>query len=123
MFQNFSKLALPVLFVAALGAQSCTKSEVAELQAPEQTTASANVTELKQFISRTTGTALDKIVFSAADNSFTIDGDVTMTVNEATEHFNNEASNTDLPTGSSATTHRKSFYTIARSKATTITLY
>jgi hypothetical protein len=123
MFKNLSRLAVPMLFVAALGAQSCSKSEVAELEAPEQTSTSANVTELKQFISRTTGTSIDKIAYSAADKTFTIDGDVTMTVSEATEHFNQEASNTDLPTGSSASTQRKSFYTIARSKATTVTLY
>lgn len=123
MLQNLSRLALPVLFVAALGTVSCSKSEVAELEAPEQASTSANITELKQFISRTTGTSLDKIVFSAADHSFVVDGDVTMTVDEAREHFNHEASNTDLPTGSSASTHRKSFYAISRSKATSITLY
>ena len=123
MLQNLSRLALPVLFVATLGTVSCSKSEVAELEAPEQTSASAHVTELKQFISRTTGTSIDKIAFSAADKSFVIDGDVTMTIDEATEHFNHEASNTDMPTGSAGSTQRKSFYTIARSKATTITLY
>src|SRR5687767_16014992 len=73
MLQNLSRLALPVLFVAALGTVSCSKSEDAELEAPAQTSTAANVTELKQFISRTTGTSLDKIVFSAADNSFVID--------------------------------------------------
>lgn len=123
MFENLSRLFMPALFVAALGAQSCTKSEIEESEAPQQTIAAAQVTELKQFIARTTGTSLDKIAFSASGNSFTIDGDVTMSVDEAKEHFNHESSNTELPTGTSAITHRKSYYTITRSKATNITVY
>lgn len=46
-----------------------------------------------------------------------------MTAAEATEHYNFEASGTELPTGNAASTQRKSFYSIARSKASTITLY
>jgi hypothetical protein len=122
MHQNtIPRLALTCLFLATLATQSCTKSEVEEIEATEATAASVPVTELKQFLSRTTGASIDKVVF--ADNTFTIGGDVTMTLTEASEHYNFEASGMDLPTGNSDVSQRKSFYAISRSKATTIKLY
>ena len=123
MLKTLSKFSLAFLFIATLVAQSCSKSVVEEIVTEETTAVPANVTELKQFLARTTGATVEKIIYTATSNSFTIDGDVTMTLEEATEHYNFEASGTELPTGTSAITQRKSFYTIARSKATTITLY
>ncbi|RYY99990.1 MAG: hypothetical protein EOO11_03150 [Chitinophagaceae bacterium] len=123
----FKPALLAFAALVAFAAPSCTKSEVsapvAEAPAAPATPAvSAERAEtLRQFIMSTTGEA--SVSWSAATAEFVIDGDATMSLQEAEAHY---AQKDAVEQGTAQTEnvqHRKSYYLVTALKASTVKIY
>jgi hypothetical protein len=111
----------PLYAVAAflmLATASCKKTD-----APAPATAKENTDELVTFIQKTTGET--NVSYNAATKNFVIDNDGMMSLQEAKDHYKQyQASGETLGAASTENIqHRKSYYSVAASKAIAVNIY
>src|SRR5690349_21743360 len=106
-------LALLVIF------QSCKKNEVAEVAAPAAAAQTANIAALSQAVAASVGVAADKVEFNKNEKEFVIDGDVTVSLEDAKARF---ASN-GVAGAANEAAQMKTPYIIASAKVATIKVY
>jgi hypothetical protein len=99
-------------------ATSCKKTDVAAEVAPKE-----NTDELVQFIKTTTGET--NVTYNADTKNFIIDNDALMSLDEAKAHLQQYKANGEQMGNASTESiqHRKSYYSVAAAKATSITIF
>ena len=108
----FFTIALALLVVF----QSCKKNDVAEVAAPAQT---ENIAALSQSVASSFGLSADKVSFNKIENEFVIDGDATVSMEDAKARF---ASN-GVAGAANQATQRKYSYIVSSTKINTIAIY
>jgi hypothetical protein len=107
-------LALLVIF------QSCKKNDVAEVAAPAAAAAQTeNIAALSQAVAASVGIAADKVEFNKAEKEFVIDGDVTVSLEDAKARFAAKG----VAGAANEAAHMKTPYIVASSKVNLITVY
>jgi hypothetical protein len=116
---KFSSLLFAAAFVS-FATTSCKKSDVV---APADETSAAQIEELRQFIITTTGE--DNVTYSSSAKDFVIANDATMSIADAQAYLT-ASKNGTIETGNTSTEnvqHRKSYYSVAAAKASSIKIY
>jgi hypothetical protein len=112
----------PLYAVAAfliLATTSCKKTDVPAPAAP----AAENTDELRDFIMKSTGET--NVTYNSTSKNFIIDNDALMSLQEAKDHLKAfQASGETLGAASTENIqHRKSYYSVARTKAVAVNVY
>jgi hypothetical protein len=110
----FFTLALALLVIF----QSCKKNEVAEVAAPAAVE-NNNINELQQAVAASAGVTADKVAFNKAENEFTVDGDMIVSLQDAQARFSSKGT----AGAANEATQMKGVYTIASAKVNTIKVY
>ena len=108
-------LSIVMIVIVAIATQSCKKS------INEEISPQTNVEELRQFVANSTGMALEKVVYSAAEKTFVVDNDGLISLSDAELRFKNAPSSET--SGAYRTQQRSYSYLVSAAKAGNITVY
>jgi hypothetical protein len=123
MFTQTPRIANLILAASlSIAAISCQKQDLksAETEVTTEATSAAQVTELRQFVATTTGES--DVTYNAATQNFIIAQDAIMSLVDAKEYFN-KSQNGELSGTAAGAQHRKSYYTVAPTKAVAVKIF
>lgn len=112
-------IARPILalFLFSFFVISCRKDNQVPKTSPPQTD---DIATLRTFLSENTGTKIDDVTFDDVKKQFTIDGDVIMSLKDASAHYAKAATTSD-PGG--RTTQRRYDFIMNATAAAAVTIY